>query len=86
MKPFVEIDADRRHHDLALDRSGFERDSDGRAGKVGSTFELSRILTGQLAFGYLERSYTDPRLQTLKGPTFDASLTWLASSSGSSPR
>jgi hypothetical protein len=79
MKPFVEIDADRRHHDLALDRSGFERDSDGRAGKVGSTFELSRILTGQLAFGYLERSYSDPGLQNLKGPTFDASLTWLAS-------
>jgi hypothetical protein len=79
MKPFVEIDVDRRRHDLAVDRSGFDRDSDGRAGKVGSTFELSRILTGQLAFGYLERSYADPRLQQLKGPTFDGSLTWLAS-------
>jgi hypothetical protein len=79
MKPFVELDADRRHHDLAVDRSGFERDSDGRAGKIGSTFELSRILTGQLAFGYLERAYADPRLQTLKGPTLDASLTWVAS-------
>jgi hypothetical protein len=79
MKPFVEIDADRRHHDLTIDRTGFDRDSGGRAGKVGSTFELSRILTGQLAFGYLERSYTDARLQTLRGPTFDASLTWLAS-------
>ena len=79
VKPFVELDADRRHHDLAVDRSGFERDSDGRAAKIGSTFELSRILTGQLAFGYLERGYADPRLQTLKGPTLDASLTWVAS-------
>jgi hypothetical protein len=79
VKPFLEIDADTRHHDLAVDRSGFDRNSQGRAAKLGSTFELSRILTGQLGFGYLERSYTDRSLPDLKGPTFDASLTWLAS-------
>jgi hypothetical protein len=77
--PFVVIDADRRHHDLAVDSFGTDRDSQGRAAKIGSTFELSRILTGQLAFGYLERDYTDPALQTVKGPTFDGSLTWVAS-------
>jgi hypothetical protein len=79
VKPFVELDADRRHHDLALDRFGTDRDSDGRAAKVGSTFELSRLLTGQLAFGYLERDYTDPTLPTVKGPTLDGSLSWVAS-------
>jgi hypothetical protein len=79
VKPFFEIDADTRHHDLAVDRFGINRDSQGRAAKVGTTFELSRILTGQLALGYLERSYTDRALPDLKGPTFDASLTWLAS-------
>jgi hypothetical protein len=79
VKPFVELDADRRHHDLPLDQFGIDRDSDGRAGKIGSTFELSRLLTGQLAFGYLERDYTDPALQTVKGPTLDGSLAWTAS-------
>ena len=79
VKPFFEIDADTRRHDLAVDRFGIDRNSQGRAAKIGSTFELSRILTGQAAFGYLERSYTDPALPDLKGPTFDASLTWLAS-------
>jgi hypothetical protein len=79
VKPFVELDADRRRHDLTLDRSGFARDSDGRAARLGSTFELSRILTGQVAFGHLRRSYVDPRLPDLSGPTFDASLIWLAS-------
>jgi hypothetical protein len=78
VKPFLEIDADRRHHDLAIDRTGADRDSDGSAAKIGSTFELSRILTGQFAFGYLERRYTDPALPDIKGPTLDASLTWLA--------
>jgi hypothetical protein len=79
MKPFIELDADRRQHDLPVDFSGFARDSDGRAVKLGSTFELSRILTGQVALGYMERTYADPRLLDLNGPTFDASLTWVAS-------
>ena len=79
VKPFVALDADTRRYDLALDRSGFARDSNGRAARLGSTFELSRILTGQVAFGHLTRSYVDPRLPDLSGPTFDASLTWLAS-------
>jgi len=79
VKPFVEIDADRRHHDLPFDAFGFARDSDGLAGKVGSTFELSRILTGEIAAGYLDRHYADPALPDIAGPTLDASLTWVAS-------
>jgi hypothetical protein len=79
VKPFVELDADQRRYDLTFDRSGFARDSNGHAGKLGSTFELSSILIGQVAFGHLTRSYADPRLPDLSGPTFDASLTWLAS-------
>jgi hypothetical protein len=79
VKPFVEIDADHRRHDLPVDRTGVDRDSQGSAVKIGSSFELSRLLTGQLAFGYLQRAYVDPSLPDLKGPTFDASLTWLAS-------
>jgi hypothetical protein len=79
VRPFVEINADTRRHDLAVDRFGIDRDSQGHAAKIGSTFELSRILTGQLAFGYLERTYTDPSLPNLKGPTLDGSLAWVAS-------
>lgn len=79
VKPFAELDVDRRAHDVTIDLTGFDRDSTGRAARIGSTFELSRILTGQLAFGYLTRDYTDARLLDVKGPTFDASLTWLAS-------
>jgi hypothetical protein len=79
VRPFVEIDADTRRHDLAVDQNGINRNSQGRAAKIGSTFELSRILTGALAFGYLERNYTDPTLPNLKGPTVDGALSWVAS-------
>ena len=49
VKPFVEAGADRREHDLALDRNGMQRDSNGDYVKGGTTFELSRILTGDVA-------------------------------------
>ncbi len=79
IKSFVEIGADRRAHDLAIDRSGVRRDSDGRYVKGGTTFELERTLTGDVALGWIERSYQDPTLPKISGLTFDASLTWLAS-------
>jgi hypothetical protein len=79
IKPFLELDTDRRIHDLAVDRLGFERDSTGLAGRIGTSFELSRILTGELALGYLNRTYRDPTLPALAGPTLDSSLIWVAS-------
>jgi hypothetical protein len=79
VKPFVETGVDRRVHDLAIDRSGVRRDSDGRYVKGGTTFELERTLTGDVALGWVERSYEDPTLPRISGVTFDASLTWLAS-------
>lgn len=79
VKPFVEIGTDARVHDLAVDRSGFQRDSTGKYAKVGSTFELTRILTGEASVGWLTRNYDDPTLADLSGFTADASLVWLAS-------
>jgi hypothetical protein len=79
VKPFVEVGADRRVHDLAIDRSGVRRDSDGGYVKAGTTFELERTLTGDVALGFVERGYEDPTLPRISGLTFDASLGWLAS-------
>jgi hypothetical protein len=76
--PFVEVDADTRRHDLNADLSGYQRDSKGLTGKLGSTFELSRLLTGEIALGYTRRTYEDTRLQQLKGLIGDASLVWTA--------
>lgn len=76
--PFVELDADTRKHDQTIDSYGFARNSDGIAGQIGSTFELSRILTGTLSGGYTRRRYADPRLGALSGPTFNSALVWSA--------
>jgi hypothetical protein len=77
--PFAEVSADTRVHDLETDFSGYQRDSKGLTGKVGSTFKLSHALTGEIALGYTKRTYDDPRLEDLTGPIGDASLVWTAS-------
>ncbi|MGL6060686.1 MAG: outer membrane beta-barrel protein, partial [Bradyrhizobium sp.] len=78
LKPFGEIQGDRRVHDLYLDRSGFARDSTGGYLKAGTSLEFSRLLTGELAIGWAERTYVDPRLPRLQGRLTTASLVWTA--------
>jgi hypothetical protein len=77
-RPFVEIAADKRVHDLKFDRNGIDRNSEALTPMVGSTFEITRILTGEAAVGYQMRRYEDPALQELRGIVADASLTWAA--------
>jgi hypothetical protein len=78
VKPFAEFAADRRDHDLAFDRNGVDRDSNGWVARAGSTFDLTHKLTGEFSAGYLRRSYKDPTLPDLNGLVADASLVWAA--------
>jgi hypothetical protein len=79
VKPFAEVNADTRVHDLKVDRTGADRDSDGVAVKVGTAFEFTRKLTGEISVGYLNRFYVDPNLPNIHAPLLDASLIWAAS-------
>ena len=78
VKPFVEVGADQRRRDEAIDLAGYARDSSGVQARAGSTFELTRTLTGEASAGYGQRRYEDARLPILAGPTFDARLVWSA--------
>ncbi len=78
LKPFVEVEGDNRVHDLFLDRNGYARDSTGGYAKAGTSFEFTRLLTGEISVGYAERTYADIRLQRLQGLLVASSLTWTA--------
>lgn len=78
LKPFVEAEGDTRVHDVQFDRNGFQRDSNGGYVKGGSSFEFTRLLTGEVAVGWSERTYVDPRLNRLQGLLTTASLIWSA--------
>ena len=77
--PFIEGGGDTRKHDLDVDAFGFRRDSDGVTVKAGTTFEISRLLTGEFAVGYTRRKYEDERLEELRGIIGSGSLIWTAS-------
>lgn len=76
--PFVEALADTRVYDQRIDKSGFARGSNGLGARVGSTFEITRTLTGEASAGYEARHYEDARLKDLRGPLVDAALIWSA--------
>jgi hypothetical protein len=78
LKPFVEVQGDSRVHDVKLDRNGYARDSVGGYVKGGSSFELSRLLTGEIGVGYAARDYVDTRLNRLEGLLVSSSLVWTA--------
>lgn len=78
LRPFVEGGADARIRELRYDDFGFERDSRALYGKVGSTFEFTRTIAGEVSVGYTSRKYEDPRLPNLEGMTVDGSLIWTA--------
>ncbi len=78
ISPFVEVSTDTRVFDEKADTLGFRRGSVGNGARVGSTFELTRLLTGEASVGYQQRSYDDPRLKELRGIVGDASLIWSA--------
>jgi len=76
IKPFVEAEGDTRVYDLQFDRNGFERDSNGGYAKAGTSFEFSRLLTGEISVGYAARDYVDTRLERLQGLLVTSSLVW----------
>jgi hypothetical protein len=78
VKPFVEAALDTRIHDIAIDRTGADRDSHGRTLRAGTTFRLTGKLTGEVSLGETTRTYEDPSLPRLSGPIFDASLIYAA--------
>jgi len=78
VKPFTEFEGDSRVHDVRFDRSGFQRDSSGGYAKAGTSFEFTRLLTGEISVGYAARDYVDPRLDRLQGLLVASSLTWTA--------
>ena len=78
LKPFAEVQADTRVHDDEFDRFGLRRDSEGTSAKVGATLNLSGSLIGEIAVGYLERTYKDPTLPAIGGAIADGTLIWQA--------
>ncbi len=78
LEPFVEAGFINSIRELPIDRFGFARTSHTRFAKIGSTIEITDLLIGEVAFGYLRRQFKDPRLPVMQGWTVDGSLIYEA--------
>jgi hypothetical protein len=74
--PFLELALDRRNYDRRVSPDGLRRSSRGLTGRFGTTFELTRTLTGEASVGYQTRRYDDANLRPLDGIIGDAALEW----------
>ncbi len=75
-KPFVQAEIDQREFDEKADSNGYMRSSNGMTGRIGTSFEISRQLTGEISGGYQDRKYEDTRLKNLRGFVGDAAILW----------
>jgi hypothetical protein len=74
ISPFADTIIDTREFDQKIDVNGFDRHSNGYTGRLGSTFQLTGPLTGEIALGYGTRQFSDQRLKDLSGAVGEASL------------
>ena len=77
--PFLEVLVDTRQRDQALDNAGFRRDSNSLQLRTGTSFEITRTLTGEVAAGYGLRDTSDNRLRDVRGAVAEGTLTWAIS-------
>ena len=57
-------------HDYAAPLSGMpERNSSGYDINVGTSFDLTRLMRGQIGFGYLSQTYVSPVYKPVNGPS-----------------
>jgi hypothetical protein len=73
LKPFVQVQEDQRVHELDS-----QRNSTGTSVQVGGDIDLFGSLTGEMAGGWLVRSYDDPTMQNISGFIANGSLIWQA--------
>jgi hypothetical protein len=78
LKPFVQVQEDERIHDQPFDRNKLQRDSVGTTAQIGADVDLFGSLTGEMAGGWLVRSYKDPTLPDISGFVANGALAWQA--------
>ena len=65
-----------RDYDAPVIAAALNRDSQGTIVRVGTDFELSSLIRGDLAIGYQTFEYDDARLSSVDGVSVEAELQW----------
>lgn len=75
---FIRGSLNTRNYDAAINPGNVNRDSDGYDVAVGTALNFSGKTRGEVYAGWMEQSYDDASLHTVKGATYGADVTWNA--------
>jgi hypothetical protein len=73
---FAQVELDHRDYDLRPPATAFNRESFGRRYLVGSTFDITRLIRGEVGIGYLQQEFKDPGISDVEGIAADVSVDW----------
>lgn len=73
---YVEALRTDRKYDVAQDRNGFVKDSDGYQFNLGTKLELSPVLNADISVGHVRTQFKDTRFDTIKDIRAAAVLNW----------
>lgn len=73
---YAEGRIDQIDYDLARDRDGFERSSDGWELRFGGLLDFTGRTAGEFYVGYQSRDYDDPRFSDARGPSLGGEVSW----------
>lgn len=73
---FVAGSVNQRDYDLDPPDVGVNRDSEGYEALVGASFDLTRLIRGELGVGYLNQEYDDPNVGDSSGLAVRSNLEW----------
>ncbi|HEX7761888.1 MAG TPA: outer membrane beta-barrel protein [Caulobacteraceae bacterium] len=73
---FVEASADQRRYQQKPPLVLLDRDSNGESVLVGSSFQITHVIDGEVGVGYLRRGYDDPTAKTFSGVGARADVNW----------
>jgi len=76
IQPFVQGTYTRTNYQRATDFAGRDRDSNGYEAVVGTTLDLTGLITGEVYTGWLSKRYQDARMKDFSGLAFGGQLNW----------
>lgn len=73
-----QVSGNRREYEVKPPQALFNRDSEGSSWLIGVNTDLTSLLRGEIAVGYLQQNYDDPGLSSPKGLALDGKLEYFA--------
>ncbi|MBW8639148.1 outer membrane beta-barrel protein [Hoeflea sp. WL0058] len=76
LRPFAEIEGTLIDYDETEDENGYNRSSNGFALRAGAVFDRGEKWNGEIAAGYMQRNYNDPRLEPIGALSISGYANW----------